>query len=53
MADNTENETTATQNAQTINDAPEAEQENVGEVSDTEQQTPQKEEKGQIGRAHV
>ncbi|MBS6474186.1 MAG: hypothetical protein KH347_08090 [Acetobacter sp.] len=46
MADNTENETTATQNAQTINDAPEAEQENVGEVSDTEQQTPQKEEKG-------
>lgn len=45
MADNTENETTATQNAQTINDAPEAEQENVGEVSDTEQQTPQKEEK--------
>lgn len=46
MADNTENETTATQNAQIINDAPEAEQENVGEVSDTEQQTPQKEEKG-------
>lgn len=46
MADNTENETTATQNAQTINDAPEAEQENVGEVSDTEQQTPQKEKKG-------
>lgn len=45
MADNTENETTATQQAQTINDAPEAEQENVGEVSDTEQQTPQKEEK--------
>ena len=45
MADNTENGTTATQNAQTINDAPEAEQENVGEVSDTEQQTPQKEEK--------
>ena len=45
MADNTENETTATQKAQTINDAPEAEQENVGEVSDTEQQTPQKEEK--------
>lgn len=45
MADNTENETTATQNAQTINDAPEAEQENVGEVSDTEQQTPQKEDK--------
>lgn len=45
MADNSENETTATQNAQTINDAPEAEQENVGEVSDTEQQTPQKEEK--------
>ena len=45
MADNTENETTATQKARTINDAPEAEQENVGEVSDTEQQTPQKEEK--------
>lgn len=45
MADNTENETTATQEAQTINDAPEAEQENVGEVSDTEQQTPQKEDK--------
>ena len=45
MADNTENKTTATQKAQTINDAPEAEQENVGEVSDTEQQTPQKEEK--------
>lgn len=45
MADNTENKTTATQKAQTIKDAPEAEQENVGEVSDTEQQTPQKEEK--------
>ena len=45
MADNTENKTTATQKARTINDAPEAEQENVGEVSDTEQQTPQKEEK--------
>ena len=45
MADNTENKTTATQKARTINDAPEAEQENVGEVSDTEQQTPQREEK--------